>query len=377
MLSHPEIVIIGAGPSGLAVGACLARHGLRAHILERGETLGWSWAQRYEFLRLHTPRGFSDLPGLPLSTGRYPDRTELLAYFGDYARRAGLEIEYGREATAIARENSVWRVETSRGLLHARHVVLASGFYAEPKEPDWKGRELFRGRWLRPAEVSNEPNWDGRRVLVVGLGNTAADIFALLHRRGARTAISVRGPVHLAPREILGANAFRWRRWIPERLLPLRRLGQKAGRVAERIGARFWWLLQEHRYGDLRDRGVALKSVEEIVRDHLSGRVPVIAGPWVGLLRSGEVPVFPGIAEFTAEGAVFVDGRYEAFSDVIPALGYSKRRFPLAGDLQAQLRDGPVPGQPGLWLCGANPGLYQIRPAARRLARAIAREMKR
>jgi len=377
MLSRPEILIIGAGPSGLAVGACLARQGLRAHILERGETLGWSWAQRYEFLRLHTPRGFSDLPGLPLSTGRYPDRTELLAYLDAYARRAGLEIECGREATALVRENSGWRVETSRGPIQARCVVLASGFYAEPQESDWKGRELFRGRWLRPAEVSSQPDWNDRRVLVVGLGNTAADTLTLLHRRDARAAVSVRGPVHLAPREILGANSFRWRRWIPERLLPLRRLGQKARSIAERTGARFWWLLQEYHYRDLRGRGVALKSLEEIVRDHRSGRVPVIAGPWVDLLRRGEVPVFPAIAEFTAEGAVFVDGRYEPFSDVIPALGYSNRRFPLVGDLQGPLRDGSVPGRPGLWLCGASPGLYQIRAAARRVARSIAKEMRR
>lgn len=378
MPPHSDILIIGAGPSGLAVGACLARHGLPAQIFERGDTIGWSWAQRYEFLRLHTPRGFSDLPGLPLPASRYPDRNELLAYLHDYARQAGLEVECGREATALARENGAWRVETSRGPVRARQVVIASGFYAERRpEPNWPGREIFSGRWLKPTEVWRLTDWNGRRPLIVGLGNTAADVLALLHSRGARTAVSIRGAVHLAPRELLGANAFQWRRWVPERLLGLRRFGDKARRMAERTGALLWWLLQEHHYRDLRLRGLALKSVEEILRDHLAGHVPVIAGSWLNLLRNGEIPIFPAIATFTTEGAVFVDGRRESFTDIIPALGYSDRRFPLAGDVQAPMRDGPVPGRPGLWVCGANPGLYQIRPAARRVARAIAREMRR
>jgi cation diffusion facilitator CzcD-associated flavoprotein CzcO len=371
-----EILIVGAGPAGLAVGACLARRGLRARILERGEVVGWSWTRHYPSLRLHTSRGLSGLPGLRLSTGPYPDRDELVAYLGAYARRFALEIDCGREATAVESEDGGWRVETSRGPLHARHVVLASGCFAEPREPDWNSRERFRGRWLRPAEVWSEAGWSGRRVLVVGLGNTAADVLALLHGRGARTAVTVRGPVHVAPREILGVNAFRWARWIPGRILSLRRLGERAGRAAERAGERFWWLLQERLYGDLRGRGLGLKSPQEIGCDQRSGRVPVIAGAWVDLLRSGEVPIFPAIAGFTAKGAVFVDGRRETFSDVVPATGFSDRRFPLAGDLQAPPRDGPVPGRPGLWLCGALPALYHIRRAARGVARGIARELR-
>jgi len=377
MLSRPDILVVGAGPSGLAVGACLARRGLRARILERGEAVGWSWARHYESLRLHTPRGLSGLPGLRLSTVPYPDRAEFLAYLGAYVRWSGLEIECGREVTSLARENGGWRVETSRGPIEARHVVLASGCYAEVREPDWDGREAFHGRWLRPAEVAQEAEWSDRRVLVVGLGNTATDVLALLHRRGARTAVSVRGPVHIAPLEILGVSSFRWKRWIPDRILSLRRLGEGAGRAAERTGERFWWRLQERLYGDLRGQGLSLKSPEEIGRDQRSGRAPVIAGAWVDLLRRGEVPVFPDIDHFTAEGAVFADGRHEPFSDVVPALGFSDRRFPLAGDLNAPPRDGPVPGRPGLWLCGAAPALHYIRRAARRVARAIARELGR
>jgi len=243
--SNSDILIVGAGPSGLAVGACLARRGLRARILERGEMLGWSWARHYESLRIHSTSGYSQLPGLRLSTGRYPTRAEFYAYLEEYARQAQLDIECGREATSLTYENGSWRVETNRGPLHARHVVLASGFRAEPRDPDWVGQEKFGGRLLRPGDVRAEDEGEGRRVLVVGLGNTATDMLETLHGCGVRTALSIRGPVWIAPLEILGANSFRWKRWIPERLFPLRRLGKNAVRVAEWIGGTFWWWLQE------------------------------------------------------------------------------------------------------------------------------------
>lgn len=377
MSNHPgtEILVVGAGPAGLAVGACLTRLGLRARLLERGESPGWSWVRHYEALRLHTPRSLSALPGLRFSSaGPYPDRTEVLAYLAEYARRFALEVDQGREATALIREDGGWRVETSGGPYRSRHVVLATGCFVAPREPDWPGRERFQGRWLRPADVRRGDDWRDRRVLVIGLGNTAADLVTEAHHGGAHVALSVRGPVHLAPLEILGVNCFRWQQWLPERALTLRRfLGSGAGDAAEKAGARFWWRLQERRYGDLRDQGLALKSPEEIGRDHHAGLPPVIGGSWVDLVRRGEVPVFPGVSEITPEGALFTDGRRAPFTDIVVATGFTGRRFPLAGALESP-RDGAVPGQPGLWLCGAAPALRHIRRAAQRVALAIARQ---
>ncbi len=373
--SGAQVLVVGAGPAGLAVGACLTRLGLRVRLLERGDSPGCSWARHYESLRLHTPRSLSALPGLRFSsTDPYPDRTEVLAYLAEYARRFALEIDHGREATALVREDGGWRVETAGGIYRARHLVLATGCFVAPREPDWPGRERFQGRWLRPADFRSGDDWRGRRVLVVGLGNTAADLATEIHRSGGSVALSVRGPVHLAPLEILGVNCFRWQQGLPERAPTLRRfLGRGAGDAAEKAGARFWRRLQERRYGDLRDRGLALKSPEEIARDHRAGLPPVIGGPWVDLVRRGEVPIFPGIAEITPEGALFVDGRRAPFTDIVVAMGYEEKRFPLAGDLESPPRDGAVPGKPGLWLCGAAPALRHIRRAARRVAREIAK----
>lgn len=357
-----EILIVGAGPAGLAVGGCLARLGLRPRLLERGDAPGASWAKHYEALRLHTPRSLSALPGLRFSSaGAYPDRVEVLAYLAEYARRFKLDIDHGCDAAALIHEDGCWRVETSAGDYRARHVVLATGCFLTPREPEWPGQDLFEGRWLRPADVRSGGLWHDRRVLVVGLGNTAADLIEELHRDGARVAVSVRGPVYLTPLELLGVNRFRWQQWLPER--------------APSAGMRFWWSVQERLYGDLRGHGLALKSKQEIDHNHRSGIPPVIAGPWVDLVRRGEVVVFPGISEITPEGAFFADGRLESFTDIVLATGFQSKKFTLAGDLEKP-KDGPVPGQPGVWLCGAAPALRHIRKAALQVAEGISRALR-
>lgn len=370
-----DIVIVGAGPAGLAVAACLKRRGLPARLLERGEVPGWSWARHYESLRLHTSSSLSGLPGLPLrSATSYASREEVLAYLAAYAKAFDLDVEYSREVTGLTRDGDGWRIDTPRGPCHARHVILATGAFTRPREPDWPGRDLFLGRWLRPEEAG--ASCAGRRVLVVGLGNTAADLIADLHRRGARVALSVRGAVHVLPREVLGLNLFRWRQWFPDRALAIsRRLGSPDSNT-EALGlaaARSWSRLQERRFGDLRGHGLPLKSPEQIHHDQKAGLSPVVAGPWVDLVRSGEVSVVPGIERMTADGAVFTDGRREDLDDVVLAIGYSESRFPLAGEIQGPMRDGAVPGQPGLWLCGAAPVLWRIRQAAERVARDVYR----
>jgi cation diffusion facilitator CzcD-associated flavoprotein CzcO len=372
---HEEIVIVGAGPAGLAVAACLKMRGLRARLLERGANPGWSWSRHYESLRLHTPRSLSSLPGFPLRcTTPYPGRDEFLAYLAAYARKFDLDIDLGCEVTAVQRDGDGWRIETQRGSCRTRHAVLATGFFSVPREPEWPGRGLFRGRWLRPEQAEGDPALAGRRVLIVGLGNTAADLVVELRQRGARVALSVRGPVHAVPLEWFRLNVFRWSQWLPERAVAAaRRFGSRGEALTARMAAHAWFHLQERELGDLRAHGLALKSPEQIRQDQSAGRPPVIAGPWVDLVRRGEVPIFPGIASLTEEGAVFADGRRETFDAIVPTLGYEERRFGLAGDLSTPLRDGPVPGRDGLWLCGTAPALRHIRRSARKIARAMAR----
>ncbi|HYN23156.1 MAG TPA: NAD(P)-binding domain-containing protein, partial [Thermoanaerobaculia bacterium] len=135
---HQPIVIVGAGPAGLAVAACLKMRGLRARLLERGEAPGWSWSRHYESLRLHTPRSLSSLPGFSLRCATpYPGRDDFLAYLAAYARKFDLDIDLDCEVTDVQRDGDAWRIETQHGSCRARHAVLATGFFSVPREPEW------------------------------------------------------------------------------------------------------------------------------------------------------------------------------------------------------------------------------------------------
>lgn len=372
-------MIAGAGPAGLAVAACLGRHGLKTRILERGSAPGWAWAGHYPSLRLHTSRAISSLPGLEIrSATAYPDRKEFERYCADYARTFALDIELDREVASLSRERELWRVGTSRGDYLARHVVLATGFFSRWKSEQWPGMETFTGRWLSPESLDDGEPLSGKRVLVVGLGNTGADMIAELRRRGAQVSISARGPIYVIPRELMGVNSFRWTQWLPERTsAAARRLGAGASALEATIASRLWARVQEHSYSDLRNYGLRLKSHAEIMLDQKQGLPPVIGGEWVELIRKGETTVLSGVNHFTADGVVDNDGRRERFDAVLPATGMEESRFGLAGELPSPLRDGEVPGKPGLWLCGTAPSLRHIGRSAPRIAAAIASTTRR
>src|SRR5512142_2785206 len=116
-----EVVVIGAGPGGLAAAAALGQAGIPAVILERADAIGASWRGHYDRLHLHTVRWLSGLPGLPIPRreGRWVSRDAFVAYLETYARHHRLGVRLGTEVTGLARMAGAWRVSTSRGELDA------------------------------------------------------------------------------------------------------------------------------------------------------------------------------------------------------------------------------------------------------------------
>ncbi|MFL5273509.1 MAG: NAD(P)-binding domain-containing protein [Anaeromyxobacteraceae bacterium] len=129
-----DVVVIGAGPAGLAVGACLRRAGVGFVILEREATVGSSWRRHYDRLHLHTDRGHSSLPYLPLprDAPRYPSRDQVVAYLEAYARAFELSPRCHEEVTRARARDGGWDVETARARYLARAVVVATGACAVP-----------------------------------------------------------------------------------------------------------------------------------------------------------------------------------------------------------------------------------------------------
>src|SRR6185437_813131 len=206
MEQHTPTLVIGAGPAGLAVSACLKERGAAFILLERAAEIGASWRRHYERLHLHTAARHSSLPGFgfPTGTPRYPSRDQMIGYLIEYARRFGIAPRLGEEVLSLQARAGEWLAETRTGPYRSQNVVVATGFNAVPWTPAWRGQERFKGPILHSLEYRHGEPFRVQRVLVVGFGNSAGEIAIDLHEHGAHPTMAVRGPVNIIPRDILG-----------------------------------------------------------------------------------------------------------------------------------------------------------------------------
>jgi NADPH-dependent 2,4-dienoyl-CoA reductase/sulfur reductase-like enzyme len=183
------VYVIGGGPGGLATAAALRERGVRAVVLEKSESVGASWHRHYDRLHLHTTRRLSALPGLamPRSFGRWVARDDVIRYLETYAEFHRLEIVTGVEVSRIEPSGPDWVLHATGGReLTGRAVVVATGYNHTPRLPDWPGRESYTGQLLHAGAYRNAGPFAGKDVLVVGVGNTGAEIAVDLVEGGAR-----------------------------------------------------------------------------------------------------------------------------------------------------------------------------------------------
>ena len=199
-MPQAPVVIVGAGASGLSAAGALKRCGVEAVILEQDHQPGDTWARRYDRLRLHTARRLSGLAHYPIPSRypRYLSRDEFAAYLAEYARHFGLHIETRCPVHRIRMASDKpagWVAATVRGDWHGRAIVVATGQYRVPILPAWPGRESYRGALTHSAQYTTGSAYAGKRVLIVGLGNSGAEIATDLVDQGAAyVAVSVRTP---------------------------------------------------------------------------------------------------------------------------------------------------------------------------------------
>jgi len=366
-----ETLIVGAGPAGLAVGAALRRAGVPFEIVERGGAVGASWRRHYDRLHLHTPRKQSALPFLPFpaSAPRYPSRDEVIAYLERYAQTFDLAPTFGVDVERCERgEDGRWQVQTNRGIRRARHLVVATGLSRVPRRVSWPGLDAFAGPVLHSADYASGDRFRGQRVLVVGFGNSGAEIALDLAENRAESTVSVRGAVNVVPRDILG--------------VPIAYLG-RAGRVlplaiADRVNA----MLVRLAVGDLAQFGLRRRNDGPLAEIVLAQQIPVVDVGTLAAIRAGQVTVRPAIESSKHEAVRFVDGRVETFHAIVLATGYATGLDALFANAAVPLLDGAArplasgrEAASGLYFCGFNvvPAglLREIAIEAPRIAAAI------
>jgi putative flavoprotein involved in K+ transport len=278
-----DVVVVGAGQAGLAMGYFLARQGRRFVILEAGESIGTAWRDRWDSLVLFTPRRYDSLPGLafPGDPDGYPTRDEVIAYLERYATTFELPVELDSRVLSLAAAEGGFVVELEGRHVEASQVVVATGPFQEPHVPALAGQlapEVFQTHstgYRRPGDVPEG------RVLVVGGGNTGFQI---------AKELSATHSVHLS----IGS------RQTP---LPQRLLGRDL----------FWWLTK---------LGLLEKSVDTRLGRRAQHRDTLIGSSPRELRRRYGVALKPRLVQASGRTAGFADGSELEVDAVIWATGY-------------------------------------------------------
>ena len=369
-IQSEEVLVIGAGPAGLATSACLRREGVTHEVLEREGRIADAWHRHYERLHLHTTKTHSGLPMTPWpkDAPRYPAREQVVRYLQAYATEHHIAPRLGVTVHSVLRTGDHFTVDTSAGVMEPRVVVIATGYNGVPKLPSIPGKDRFQGSAIHAGVYKNAAPYRGKRVLVVGCGNSGAEIALDLAEQGVDVAMVVRGPVHVVPRDLLGRPTQHTNVLLS--YLPL------ALRDAIAVGTLGLAV------GDLARWGIVRPAIgpNRMIEEH--GRIPILDVGTIAMVKQGKIRVLPAVMEILPDAVRFADGTQHPFDAIVFATGYSPGLdkvipgFEAIADARGRPnRFGAETAIPGLYFVGfRNPptgALREIALEAPRVARSI------
>jgi len=368
------VLIIGAGLSGLAAAYALKQRGIEARIVEMANAIAAPWRWRHPQLRLNTHRVHSSLPGLPMpkDAGTFPSRERVIRYLEDYANFIRVPIDFGVTVSRVKPVGRDWSIETNAGDYSAKHVVVATGHDRIPSMPDWKGRDTFQGELIHSAAFGAVDRYRGKRVLVVGAGNSGSDILNHLSRiETKQLLVSVRhGPV-VFPTWLLG--------------VPVHFLAPVFEMLPVPLVDRMLNLTERLAFGNLARWGMRKHAVGGATRLLQSSIAPAVDDGFVDALKAGRITVLPEISGFDGQQVRLANGQTVEPDVVIAATGYRTGLESMIGHLGVLDVDGRPTinaGQqastcPGLWFTGMSSHLGGYFREAAKAGAAIAKEIER
>ncbi|GMN50535.1 hypothetical protein TIFTF001_019692 [Ficus carica] len=271
----PGPIIVGAGPSGLAVAACLKEKGVPSLIIEKANCIASLWQLKtYDRLRLHLPKQFCELPLMPFPSDfpTYPTKQQFVNYLKAYTNNFDLKLVFNRtvESARFDVGSGLWRVETA-GLLkeegeivyESQWLIVATGENAEEVWPELQGLDEFCGQIVHTSSYKSGELFRGKRVLVVGCGNSGMEVCLDLCNYSARPSLVVRDSVHVLPQEMLGRSTFGLSmsllKWFPVCVVD-----------------RFLLLMSRLLLGDTSQFGITRPHLGPLQLKSISGKTPVL-----------------------------------------------------------------------------------------------------
>ena len=342
-----SILIVGAGPAGLAIAGRLTHANIPFHIVEKAPMIGSSWHAHYDRLHLHTIKKHSHLPYLPFPENypTYVSKQQLIDYYESYAIHFGIQPTFNYGVKNITKLGKQWMVRFENGDYQAYDtVILATGVNRVPHYPIWPKQKEFKGTLIHSKHYKNPTPFNGQKVLVIGMGNTGAEIALDLSEHHIDTTLSVRSTINIVPRDLFG-------RPTQETALLLRKLPNW---LADGIGL----FMRKLVIGDLRPYGLYLSKLPPNKQLRLTGKTPVIDLGTLAAIKRGKIKVKPNVQSFSKDGVVFEGHREVPFDVIILATGYHAKIEEFLPHLQPPFRPDGTPD----WVIGKgkNAGLFLI-----------------
>jgi dimethylaniline monooxygenase (N-oxide forming) len=371
-MSAEKVCIVGAGSSGLAACQVLASRGIAFDCFEKGSQVGGNWryendngvSSAYRSLHINSSREAMAYRAFPMPDHYpdYPNHFQVAAYFDEYVQRFGLaeRIEFRTEVVAVEPAEGEWDVTTQDGAgkrqtRRYRAVLVANGHHWNPRwpEPAFAGAEDFAGEQLHVHHYREPDVLAGRRVLVLGIGNSAVDIAVESSRIAERTFLAMRRGAHVLPKYLGGKPIDAAQPAIATRL-PL---------AVQRF---FMARLLKVAVGEMTAYGLP-EPDHKLLAAH-----PTVSSELLPRLGAGDIAVRPNIDRFSGGHAVrFVDGSEEEIDLVIYCTGYEiafpfldKGVFPVVDNRLPLYRRVAAVERPGLYFVGFIQPLGPIMPLA-------------
>ena len=358
-----RVCVIGAGSSGIVAAKVLGQHGIAYDCFETGSGIGGNWRYRndngvsaaYSSLHINTSKtrmAYSDFP-MPEDYPDYPHHSQILDYFEDYVDHFGVRphIRFNTSVSDVTPDGDGWKVSTDDGEARRYSAVLVSnGHHWDPKLPDFPGS--FDGPARHSHGYETPAGLEGKRVLVVGIGNSGVDIACETSRVAAKTFLSTRRSAHIVPKYVLGKPIDLYTSAASSRLpLTLQRFGFEA--------------LLHIACGSQENYGVP-RPEHTLLQAH-----PTISSDLLNLVGHGKIQVKPNVEELQGDRVAFADSSVEPIDEIIYATGY-RISFPFLASELIDPRENEVrlyrhvahPRLPGLYFIGLIQPLGAIMPLA-------------
>jgi len=306
-----KVIIVGAGPAGLAVAGCLAHQGFHDYIiLDGAEQLGHSWRNHYDRLHLHTVKRLSHLPNMAFPEGypTYASKDQVVSYLEAYAEKYNIRPVLSTKVNSIDKYDDQWKVKAGDDQYVAPHIVIASGINRIPHMPSWPDESSYQGQILHSRDYKNPDSVKGKSVLIIGMGNTGAELALDLANANKEVYLSVRSPISLVPRDLNGK--------------PVQETARTLAKIPFGLGDWLGSQIRKIYFGDVSKYGLQISKVHPTVQLRESGKTPVIDLGTIDAIKNGSIKVVGDVEKYTETGMKTASDKMLDVDSILLATGY-------------------------------------------------------